>query len=181
MLAAARMHLSNATNNGKNVHEVFETSTDKIDRSIQELRHIARAMMPPALKNLGLSPALEDFCEGVTTPQFQVIFQSYDIREDSISLDKKLMIYRIIQELVNNAIKHSKGTEVLVDMTQDESQIRLTVEDNGVGMQENKINNSGIGLHNIQSRIAYLNGEMQTESQPGNGTTINIQIDLNDS
>jgi signal transduction histidine kinase len=86
----------------------------------------------------------------------------------------------VLQEIVNNIIKHAKATEVSIQMIKHEKELTLLVEDNGVGFNVEKTLGefSGIGLKNIQSRVAFLNGEVFFDSTPGKGTTVTIEIPI---
>src|SRR5690606_41176724 len=103
-----------------------------------------------------------------------ISFQHYG---NDIQLTKSIetVIYRIIQELVNNIIKHANATEALVQLNSYDSNLFITVEDNGIGFQNNK-ENLGIGLKNISSRIAFLNAQLEEEHHK-QGTTFHINID----
>lgn len=177
MLAAVKMNLSNTAKDVASINAIIESSTAKLDHSIQELRLIARNLMPPSLRKLGLVSALHDFCEGLKSVELNITFQSYDVSEADIDENTKLIIYRIFQELITNAIKHSGGTEILADLVQSGDEIQITVEDNGHGFQKNEKQN-GIGLANIKSRVDFLKGVMNIESNEKLGTSITISFNL---
>lgn len=181
MLAAVKMNLSNTAKDVASINAIIESSTSKLDHSIQELRLIARNLMPPSLRQLGLVSALHDFCEGLKSQQVSIVFQSYDVRENEIDENTKLIIYRIFQELITNAIKHSGGNEILADLVQSGSQVQITVEDNGKGFQASGEKQNGIGLSNIKSRVDYLKGNMNIESNTTLGTTINISFNISET
>jgi len=88
----------------------------------------------------------------------------------------QLSIYRIIQELVNNALKHAKASRILVDCIQDEEQVSITVEDNGSGFDPKQVKSNGSGLSNVRSRVDYLNGKLDIQFAANTGTSINIQF-----
>ena len=160
---------------------VFEKSLDMIDTAIKELRRVAQNMMPEALAKFGLEEALKDYCASSCTSSFKVIFQSFG---NSIKIDNavEIIIYRIIQELVNNALKHSGATQVMVQMVKGEGWITLSVEDNGKGFDVNELKNStGSGWSNIKSRVDYLNGNIDLKSQEGTGTSVNIEIKISET
>ncbi|MDP4130728.1 MAG: ATP-binding protein, partial [Bacteroidota bacterium] len=86
-------------------------------------------------------------------------------------------IYRIVQELVNNAVVHGKASQVIVQLTKAESKVLITVEDNGAGFDLHAQEKSGgMGLQNVKSRVNYLHGRMDIESKPGEGAVINIEL-----
>lgn len=154
----------------------FEKSLGMIDTSMKELRRIAHNMMPEALAKFGLREAINDYCASVSTKETKVVFQCYgeDVNLDSTS---EVIIYRIIQELVNNALKHSAATEVSVQVVKGDTWTTLSVEDNGCGMdRENLKSATGAGWANVQSRVNYLNGNLDIHSEPGKGTSVNIEL-----
>lgn len=181
MLAAVKMNLSKTAQDVAGIHSIIESSTLKLDHSIQELRLIARNLMPPSLRNLGLVNALHDFCEGLKSEAVNIIFQSYDVDESKLDENMKLIIYRIMQELITNAVRHSGGNEILADLVQSSNQIQITVEDNGRGFEQKEIKSVGIGLNNIRSRVDYLKGSMNIESNPGLGTSVTISFNIDDA
>jgi len=155
---------------------VFEKSLNMIDTAIKELRRVAQNMMPEALAKFGLEEALKDYCASSCTATSKVIFQSFG---DNVQIDSaaEIIIYRIIQELVNNVLKHSAATQVMVQLVKGDGWITLSVEDNGKGFDVNDLKHStGCGWSNIKSRVDYLNGNIDLKSQEGTGTSVNIEI-----
>jgi two-component system NarL family sensor kinase len=110
-----------------------------------------------------------------------VNYQSIEVDNADINQTVSVTIYRIGQELVNNAIKHGKASEVLVQLHlhQQEKLLALTVEDNGTGFDVNTLTEAkGIGWKNIQSRVDFLKGRLDVQSVPGNGTSVMIEINM---
>jgi two-component system, NarL family, sensor kinase len=156
----------------------FERSMSILDMSISELRRVAHNMMPEALMKFGLDSALKDFCNSVgQSGALQLTYQSFHIDETSIPPIKASAIYRIVQELVNNVIRHAQATRALVQLIREGNTLSITVEDNGKGFDKNILATSdGMGYLNLLNRVAYLNGKMDIQTSPGNGTFINIEI-----
>ena len=149
-----------------------------LDYSVDELRRIAHDMMPESLRFEGLARALSDLCRYMSTVNVQVVFQNLGIK-DYYPEQLRISIYRVIQELLTNAIKHANATKVIVQCSELDGWLFVTVEDNGKGMEQKEDKQEkGLGLINIQNRISLLNGTIETLSQPNEGTTINIQIPL---
>lgn len=149
-----------------------------LDYSVDELRRIAHDMMPESLRFEGLARALSDLCRYMSTVNVQVVFQNLGIK-DYYPEQLRISIYRVIQELLANAIKHANATKVIVQCSELDGWLFVTVEDNGRGMEQKEDKQEkGLGLINIQNRISLLNGTIETLSQPNEGTTINIQIPL---
>ncbi len=181
ILSSAKLSFSQVRDNlvitGQHA-DAFERSMNILDMSISELRRVAHNMMPEALIRLGLDSALKDFCNSVgQSGALQLTHQSFHIDETSIPPIKAAAIYRIVQELVNNVIRHAQATRALVQLIRDGNTLSITVEDNGTGFDKNILATSdGMGYLNLLNRVAYLNGKMDVQTSPGNGTFVNIEI-----
>ncbi len=181
MLAGVKINLSTWSNNHleENQYESFHKILNQLDSSVSELRRVARNLMPESLLNFGLEIALKDLCEFYMKEDLQIDFQAIDIQKD-IPLNLQVNIYRIVQELLSNAVKHSNANNILVQCSQNESEFYITVEDNGKGISENEINKwKGLGLKNLQNRVDFLKGKMEIQSAESQGTSINIEIKTN--
>lgn len=151
----------------------------KLDTAVNELRRIARNMMPETLLRFGLAAALRDFCDDLEKSGVNISLQTYGL---SLTADKnqQIMIYRILQELISNAVRHAEAKNILVQCIQDDEKVYLTVEDDGKGFAMKEIQDrKGIGLHNVKNRVAYLNGLLDIQSENSIGTTINIEFNVN--
>jgi len=148
-----------------------------IDDSLQELRGVARNLMPETLLKYGLKAALEDYCSTLKYKDTNIVLQYYSTK-DIEDKSTKLTIYRIIQELINNALKHAQATEILVQFIHEKGKVDITVEDDGIGFDNNKLNQeNGLGLANLKNRVNFLNGQMDVRSVINEGTSVNIQIE----
>ena len=158
----------------------FDRGLDMLDSSINELRRVAHSMMPDALMKSGLNPAVNDFCTAINSSGvIKVLYQPYGIDDLKISQTVSITIYRIVQELLNNCIKHAAATQVVVQMIREDSKLLLTVEDNGKGFDIAQLQQSkGIGWLNIHNRLDYLKGKVDIQSAPGKGTSVNIEINI---
>ncbi|HYK46356.1 MAG TPA: sensor histidine kinase [Parafilimonas sp.] len=180
MLTGVKFSLMNMKSNLTVGHDdvvIFERSLDMLDTSIQELRRVAHNMMPEALVKFGLDEALRDYCNNLNTAHiFNVRYQSFGI-EERLDHTSEIIIYRIIQELLNNIFKHAKATEVLVQLFREETRLNITVEDNGKGFDISDLEkNKGAGWANIRSRVEYLKGKLDLHSDSSNGTSVNIEL-----
>ena len=157
----------------------FDNSINKLDETISELRKISYNLMPEALLKFGLSDALNDFCTStMQATQINIAFESLGTSRE-LDSTAKIYIYRIVQELINNSVKHGKPTNILVQITTTPSKILLTVEDNGIGMEANKMASSkGIGITNIKHRINYFKGNLTFENNVPQGTVVNIELNV---
>jgi two-component system NarL family sensor kinase len=157
----------------------FERSMDMLDSSIKEMRRVAHYMMPEALEKFGLDIALKDFCNDINqSGALQVIYQSIGIEHAGIEQTTAITIYRIVQELINNTMKHAAAKSAIVQVSKtNDSIISITVEDDGKGFDPIIIQQAkGIGWSNIQSRVSYLKGKLDVRSEAGKGTSVHIEL-----
>jgi len=158
---------------------VFERSLDMLDTSIRELRRVAHNMMPEMLTKFGLDEALKEYSNSVTaTKLLTVKYQPFGMKE---RLDKssEIIIYRIVQELINNILKHAAASEVLVQLIREENRLSVLVEDNGKGFDTSILENSrGAGWTNIKSRVDYLKGRLDIHSELNKGTSVTIEFNV---
>ena len=150
-----------------------------LDKSINELRHIARNMMPEALIRFGLRDALQDYCDHLQQGGiFKINFQSFNM-EKRLPQDIEVIIFRIVQELLNNVVKHSAADQVLVQLIRDENRLSVDVEDNGKGMNADSLSQAmGVGWLNIKSRVDYLKGNLDIRTAPEEGCAVHIEFSL---
>lgn len=150
-----------------------------LDRSITELRHIARNMMPEALLRFGLKDALEDFCDHLRqSGGLHIHFQAFGM-EERLPGQTEIVVFRIAQELLNNVVRHAQASTVLLQLLRDGKRFSLTVEDDGRGFDSRDIGNAqGIGWVNIRSRVNYLGGSLDVRSAPGEGCSVHIETVL---
>ncbi len=158
---------------------VFERSLDMIDTSIKELRRVAQNMMPEMLSKFGLDEALKEYCNTINSANLlSVKYQSFGM-EERLEKSIEIIIYRIVQELLNNAMKHAAATEAFVQILKDGSRLNIVVEDNGKGFDTGLIeNNQGAGLSNVRSRVDYLKGQLDIHSEKEKGTLVNIEFNV---
>lgn len=160
--------------------QAFERSIDMLDSSIKEMRRVAHNLMPEVLVRYGLDAALKDYITEINkTGIITVIYHSMGITKKEIDHTTAIVVYRIIQELLNNVIKHAQATEVLVQLLRENDKLVVNVEDNGKGfdtkLAEEKM---GMGWENIRSRMELLNGTIDIQSAPENGTAVNLEINI---
>ena len=182
MLSGVKMSFMNMKENlimsSENV-SIFERSISQLDNTISELRKIAHNLMPEALVRFGLNDAIKDFCTSMTTAtHINIVYESMgETRE--LDNTANVYIYRIIQELVNNAIKHGQPNQVFVQLTTTPNKILITVEDDGKGLKINELATSkGIGISNIKHRVNYFKGLLEFDAKSPNGTVVNIELNV---
>ena len=167
MLANIRMTIS--ANDSFNKEKVIE----KLDKSIVEMRRISRNLMPETLKNIGLEIALKELCETMTQKYFTIQFEAFNLSEN-IPFKTQMALYRIAQESISNITKYAQATNVIVQISQNNNVLNLTIEDDGIGFDKSEIV-YGLGLKNIQNRVELINGTVEIASNKGEGTTINVE------
>ncbi|HEY8956914.1 sensor histidine kinase [Chitinophaga sp.] len=178
LLASTKINLSKiaASRNADHQPEL-ESIIVQMDTSVAELRRIAHNMMPEMLLRLGLEAALKDLCDTFKSEKTTIRFLCFGI-QPNIPQAEQVIIYRIVQELLTNAIKHADAKNILLQCNQRSNRFFITVEDDGAGFDEGVLNEKqGMGFINIKNRVAYLNGKIDILSK-GNqpGTSINIEV-----
>ena len=175
MLSSVKIHLNLAK---KENAETVNGVDALLDKSIKELRNISQNLMPESLLELSLEHALRDLCAANSNAVTKVEFQ-YLIKKSRLPKNSEIMIYRIIQELLNNALKYAKASQVLVSCSQNKDVFFITVEDNGVGFDIlDPKNKNGMGLKNIKNRVEFLNGKLEIDSKPNQGTSAYIELNV---
>ena len=156
----------------------FKQALNLLDTSITELRRVARNMMPQTLLNSGLKEAVSEFCDNLErSSNINIKFQFYG-NEKRLPQSYELTVYRIVQELLNNILKHANAAEVVVQLVQEEDRLSLLIQDNGKGFDKSKIDLfEGHGLKNIKSRVESLGGHFDIDSEINKGTEITVEID----
>ncbi|MCF3110227.1 histidine kinase [Niabella sp. CC-SYL272] len=150
----------------------------QLDHSVEELRRVARNLMPQSLIEFGLETALKDLCGFYMKDGLKIDFQSFNI-QPGIDRLKQVHIYRIIQELLSNTVKHARANYVLLQCSQNGDRFFITIEDDGTGFEPGSLSEKkGSGIHNIKNRVNYLDGQLDIRSEPGNGTVVSIELNL---
>jgi signal transduction histidine kinase/tetratricopeptide (TPR) repeat protein len=158
----------------------FERSMDMLDSSIKEMRRVAHNMMPESLVKFGLDTALKDFCHDINqSGALKVNYQSIGLSDMQLDQTTAITVYRIVQELINNTMKHAAAKSAIVQVSVSGKQLSVTVEDDGKGFDTAIIKRAeGIGWSNIQHRVDFLKGRLDVDSQPGKGTSVQIEFDI---
>jgi signal transduction histidine kinase len=156
--------------------------TDKtnllIDEACIEVRRISHNMMPHALSISGLKGALEDIAQSLKAEGYELTLEINKL-PPNIENTKEVMIYRLVQEIISNIRKHANASTILLQVLGFKNEINLIVEDNGDGFDyEKAVIKDGLGLKSINSRVDFLDGTIEWDTKPGNGTSISINIPL---
>ena len=154
-------------------NDLFKKSIGMVDTAATEVRRIAHNMMPEVLMKMGLMNALGDLCNNISAGRLvKVSFQQSGM-EERLGQSTEIMLYRIIQELLNNIVKHAEAKQAIVQFIRDGNRLSVTVEDDGKGFDVAGIEEAGhAGLESVKSRVSYLNGKWNVDSQKEVGTTV---------
>jgi signal transduction histidine kinase len=161
------------------LEEIAATAT----ASIVEVREIAHNLRPYELDRLGLVAAIESMIARVSDSTAIKLSTKLDRIEGLLSPEAETSVYRIVQEGLNNVIKHSKATTARIEIKKNGNQLAIAVQDNGEGIplpvtEENGNNARGFGLVGIAERVRVLGGSLAVDSEPSHGTAINIRLEL---
>lgn len=171
-----QIKLDNLALQGQNV-QTIEKTKHLLTECIKESRRISHNLMPTVLRDFGIKVAIEEICRQLSrTTNFRCEFAGLDTKIPKY-LEKAL--YRIVQELAMNLIKHADATKASLKLSINKEEILVRVEDNGKGFDASNIKgNDGIGLQSIKNKLHFLKGELDISSTPGNGTIVYIRIPI---
>ncbi len=181
ILSAAKLNLSGLESQinliDQKQKDAFKNAISLIDDSVKEVRVVSHNMMPNTLIKLGLASAVKEFITKIQgTPNLKVNLEMVGL-DKRLDQEKETVLYRVIQEIVSNIIKHAKATEISIQLIKHEKELSVIIEDNGIGFDTTKINTfEGIGLKNIISRIEFINGTVHFDSTVNKGTTVVIEV-----
>jgi signal transduction histidine kinase len=156
----------------------FDENIDKLNETVREIRTISHSMASGTLLQSGLEDSLRDYCRFLNSPGgIKISFEALLMEKKKFNEDQAFHIFRIVQELLQNIIKHSAAAHAIVQLSYNANRLYITVEDDGKGFEiKEGISNNGLGLKNIQSRIKILNGKMDVRTSSGKGTSVLIEI-----
>ena len=180
LCSAIKMNLSNLESqvgfSDKDAAISYEKTLAMTDQACRDVRSISHQMMPNVLLKAGLATAVRDFLDKIDSRVLQVHLDVFGLQQ-RLGNNIETVLYRVIQEVVNNVIKHSGANSLYIQLSKDDDGISATIEDNGTGFDINEMETfSGIGLKNISSRISFLRGTVEFDSAPGRGTVVSIWV-----
>lgn len=182
-------YLSAANMNFRSVYEdmpnqddqfanTFKTGLDLLHHAISETRTISQNLLPKAIQDYGLELATESLINHLKSNN-EVFFYLYQ-KIDEVEIPEKIQInlYRIMQESLNNAIRHGKPDNIDVQLVYSEDELLLVIEDNGKGFDPKNIKNEGLGLRSIKTRVGAMSGNLDIVSTKGKGTIISVVVPI---
>ncbi|WP_133256954.1 tetratricopeptide repeat-containing sensor histidine kinase [Hymenobacter edaphi] len=163
-----------------NQQVLLDNAVATVDESFREVRGISHNLMPTTLLRRGLAAAVRDFLDKLPSDNgLRVEVQAYGLDDIRLQPTVESVLFRVIQELMQNIIKHAQATEVTLQLVRGEDDLTVTVEDNGVGFAPQTLGSeAGIGLRNVTTRMSYLGGQAHFDAAPGRGTTVTLEMPL---
>ena len=180
ILSTSRLYLELATNDEKERINLIKRSYDNIYDAINEIRSISRSLVPPSVGDIGLIESIEDLVENIrATKKLYVEFYHEGDIDNLLGQKQKLMLFRIIQEQINNVLKHADAKNVVIELMIDGHVVNLAVSDDGKGFDFEEVkNHKGVGLQNIASRTELFNGKINIVTAPDKGCKLNIHVPI---
>ncbi|MBD0351476.1 MAG: PAS domain-containing protein [Flavisolibacter sp.] len=178
ILTTTKLYLELAGNNPELKDELIRKSNQNIVHVINEIRHLSRSLMNPSIDDLGLIDTVKDLTENINiTRKLHVAFKGSSTVEALLSSNEKLMLYRIIQESLNNIIRHAQAKSARIHLNRNEDRLMLTIQDDGKGFNP-ETTKKGAGLKNIQNRVYLIGGSLKIVSSRNKGCRIDIEIPI---
>lgn len=176
LLTSIRMRLSSFEEKVDD-QEAYHDSLEQIDNACTEVRRVSHNLSPASLENLGLEEALLDLVDQVKLSGDLEVKEEVSIEQGLLKTEDEVLVYRIVQELINNTLKYAEASKIELSLLKDSNDLRLSFNDNGKGFDQQKVK-PGIGLKSIASRLDILKGKMNFNSQLGKGTHFEISIPI---
>ena len=162
------------------LHEIGELEKS-VKHTLEQVRTLSRTLTPPAIRDLGLRDAVIELINSygiLEKPVF--LLKIYPQQQDiQVQMEKKHVIYRVIQELLNNAFKYADADKIQLELKIEDNRFKMSYADDGKGFDTKRIQ-KGVGLDSMRSRIRFHQGDITIQTAPGKGVKINIQIPLED-
>ncbi len=180
ILTTTKMYLDMALSDREISEELTTKSHENISTAIEEIRALSKSLVPPSLGDIGLKAAIAEMINNLhISPRIEIGLKATGLAGAAIPANVQLMVFRIVQEQLNNILKHSKATraEIRLAAVKDKKMLHISVSDNGVGFDTRK-RPRGIGLMNITSRAELHDGDVEIVSSPGKGCTVKISIPI---
>jgi signal transduction histidine kinase len=181
LLSTASMHFSNLSldDDPAKTKDIYSKATKMLNEASKEVRKVSHNMMPGVLSKFGLKEAIEDLFEKVEEIETIRTDVSLTCSNERLPENLEIMIYRIVQEMINNTLKHAKATQIKCYMKRDQEKITIHYSDNGKGFNVLSLpHDKSLGIYGIRSRVDFLSGSVNLKSGKDIGTTYEIEIPL---
>jgi two-component system sensor histidine kinase UhpB len=179
ILATVKIYLGMVKSGQHTTEDLTGMSYEYVTQAMEEIRKLSHSLVAPSLGTTGLEEALEELLEDtnfINNLQVRLVVDENFNRHD-IDKNKQLMLYRIVQEQLNNILKHAQAKHIVITLKLIEETLLLSIADDGTGFDAMK-KSKGIGLKNISSRVEFYSGNMNIISTPGKGCTLNVSVPL---
>jgi signal transduction histidine kinase len=180
LLSLTALTLKSAKNaDTEKVNQKVDDAIDLTSRSIKEMRLLGKLLQGEQLVDSGLEKAIQFEIDWIIkVGQFQVNYRFEGSRPETFNTNKELILFRILQEILNNIFKHSKASRIDIYLVYGSGFLTLEIADNGIGfiIDDKEVEAVGMGLRNIQKRTEIIGGTLMLSASPGNGTRIHLNI-----
>lgn len=174
-LSTAKIYLDYAKANVNERDELITRSADVVYRAIQEIRSLCYSLTPVGLKDMGLREAIEDLCHSyASVGKFKANYE-FRLEEDSLTEDMKFVLFRVIQEQMNNVARHAQASHVQIVLEKIPGFIQVLIRDDGRGFDPATVR-EGLGFANMRNRVSVYKGKVELQSTPGQGCQVTIRI-----
>jgi two-component system, NarL family, sensor histidine kinase UhpB len=178
VLASIKLYIDMAVGKVTEHSDILLRCRENLVYAMSEIRKLSHSLIPPSLGDHGLLDAIRELIEDMNTAAaFRTELSIDGFDESLLDESRKLMLFRIVQEQVNNIVKYAAAQNVLIEFRLLESQMMLAIRDNGVGFDTSK-KAKGIGIRNMESRISFYSGTLELQSSEGKGTSIIVLLPL---
>ena len=180
LLSGVKLSLSSMKGNvviSEEYAHIFSSSIQQLDNAIGEMRRVAHNMMPESLLRFGLVQAIQNVCDGLNESGAVKVHVEHHNFTERLAGDQEVTTFRMVQELLTNAVKHSGAGQIIVQLSKHEHMVNVVVEDDGKGFDVDTLQTaSGAGYENLKHRVNYLKGSLDVKSEIGKGTSVLIEF-----
>ena len=180
LLSAVKLNISSVDVDSAADREVLEKTGGYLDEIIGSMRRISHDLLPSTLERKGLLEAIREFLLQIKNKQ-SVNIQLFVVKEITVPKEKEIHIFRMVQEIVHNTIKHAQARNLQIGFSEEGGHLLCLTKDDGRGFDKEKVlaSSLGLGLRSLESRCEILNGVLTLDSAPGGGTNYFIKIPVN--
>lgn len=177
LLSAVKLNISSVDIEDPGDKVVLEKTARYLDDIIGSMRRISHDLLPMTLERKGLLEAIREFINQVNLKQ-TINIQLYIVKEIAVPKEKEIHIFRMIQEIVHNTLKHAQAGNLQIGLSEENGNLLFLAKDDGKGFDKEKAlaGSQGLGLRSLESRCEILNGVLTLDSKPGEGTNYFIKI-----
>ena len=176
LLTAIKLYLNAASSNPEIKDEMIKRSVENLSKCIEEIRKLSSSLVPPSIDADSFTEIIKDLAEPIKlATEINISYKIDNVHANALTDVQQVNVYRIIQEHLNNILKHANAKKVNINMQYEDNQITLSIKDDGQGFDV-AAKRKGIGFNNIQSRAELLNGKMNVISRPGKGCLLIVNF-----